>query len=324
MPQSFVKTVAQGGAAMVAATPPGRWLATCGGRLPCALKAANVARGMSAIARRVDGLEALIETNGGIADNLRLLIPSGKSDLLYGRPDQQLSERATLALAMALARGSRTFVDIGANEGIFTFSIAHMLGAARHAQIHAFEPDPELFGRLQTNLDRNAITVQLSNAAVGNHIGMQTFHRNLDDDSSGSLTTFFSQTHRTSAIQMQVTTLTNYLEVHALEQVCVKVDVEGAGAAVWDGARAGQRRLKWMLVEIIGPELEAKLPERIIAETGWNAFYIRDFDLVRSKGGEYEYVAPFYNWLFCPAAANDLAALLENTRFRVLQSERAI
>ena len=85
---------------------------------------------------------------------------------------------------------------------------------------------------------------------------------------------------------------------HNLTRACVKIDVEGAGVEVWQGTKNQKDRIAWLIIEIIGPETEASLPAAIIAETGWNAFYIRDYELVRSKAGEFKYADPFYNWLF--------------------------
>ena len=50
---------------------------------------------------------------------------------------------------------------------------------------------------------------------------------------------------------------------------------------------------------------------------GLKAYYIRDFELIPSVDGEFEYVAPFWNWLFCRMSPNELAARLSATGFRV-------
>lgn len=269
--------------------------------------------------------DVLVDTNGGIANDLRLFWPSTKQVLLYGKPSHHISERATVALAKVLAVHSEVFADVGANEGLFTFSIAAALGPDRHASIHAFEPDPDLYARLAANLSRNNINARANRIAVGDRVGTQTFYRNLNDDSSGSLTTYFVGRHETAAIETVVTTLADYLAENQLSHACVKVDVEGAGQAVWTGTKAGRDRIDWLIYEILAPEVEAELPKWIMADTGWNAYYIRDFDLVRSVGGEFEYREPFYNWLFCAAQYEELAAVLKGSRFRLIdRPQRAV
>ena len=56
---------------------------------------------------------------------------------------------------------------------------------------------------------------------------------------------------------------------------------------------------------------------RIIRETDLKAYYISDFELVPSVDGAFEYVAPFWNWLFCRLSPSELAARLSATGFRV-------
>jgi hypothetical protein len=73
-----------------------------------------------------------------------------------------------------------------------------------------------------------------------------------------------------------------------------------------------------MIFEIIGPESEQELPRQIISETGWFAYYIHDRELVQSRLGEYEYRAPFYNWLFCRQSPAELTRVLAGSRLSVL------
>jgi hypothetical protein len=70
-------------------------------------------------------------------------------------------------------------------------------------------------------------------------------------------------------------------------------------------------------MEMLAPEIEAGLPARIIREGGLKAYYIRDFELIPSVDGEFEYVAPFWNWLFCRMSPSELVARLSATGFRV-------
>jgi FkbM family methyltransferase len=188
----------------------------------------------------------------------------------------------------------------------------------RHASIHAFEPDPAVFDHLAANLGRNSINVRANRIAVSDRVGTQTFYRNISDDASGSLTTYFAGRHEVVAVDTEVTSLANYLEGNQIDRACVKIDVESAGAAVWTGARAARARIDWLIYEILAPEFKAELPKRIIADTGWNAYYIRDFDLVRSPAGEFEYREPFYNWLFCASDPARLATVLQGSRFRLI------
>jgi hypothetical protein len=70
-------------------------------------------------------------------------------------------------------------------------------------------------------------------------------------------------------------------------------------------------------MEMLAPEIKARLPARIISETDLKAYYINDLELVPSIDGAFEYVAPFWNWLFCRLSPGELAARLSATSFRV-------
>jgi hypothetical protein len=99
----------------------------------------------------------------------------------------------------------------------------------------------------------------------------------------------------------------------------IKVDVECAGEKVWDGAMKVSKAIRYLVMEMLVPEIEAGLPARIIHETDLKAYYIRDFELIPSVAGEFEYVAPFWNWLFCRMSPSELAARLSATGFRVIK-----
>ena len=285
---------------------------------PPRFKGGLVERVASALAARAFTNRAdLVETNFGISSHLRVRVPAWKHDDLFGRPDLNPIERGTLALGLLCARDSEAFVDVGANEGAFTFLIAQAWGRDRHADIHSFEPDPNVHGRLASNLAADNIKVNVNAIALSDHVGTQTFNRNVDDDRSGSLTDTFRHKHRTEEIEVRVTTLAAYLVDRDIREACVKIDVEGAGVAVWDGLKAAKDRVRWLLFEIIGPEDKAGLVSRISAETGWHAYYICDWKLLHSSAVT-GFVPPYLDWLFCADPPDRLAARFQSTRFEIV------
>jgi hypothetical protein len=153
--------------------------------------------------------------------------------------------------------------------------------------------------------------------AVAERRGTATFFKNLSDDLSGSLTSLFTQKHVTRAETVETISLAEYFRIRGIGDAMVKVDVEGAGEKVWDGAVETSNAIRYLVMEMLAPEIEAGLPARIIRETDFKAYYISDFELVPSVDGAFEYVAPFWNWLFCRLSPNELAARLSATGFRV-------
>src|SRR5262249_29885147 len=175
----------------------------------------------------------LVRTNLGISSAIRCRVPLRKTDYAFGRPNLIVSERATLALVEELLSDCRHFVDVGAHEGIFTFLAAH-----RHLEhIHWFEPDPELYARLSENLKCNGILTSGNRAAVSAASGTAVFLRNLSDDASGSLTQEFTSRHTTVTEEVKTVSLDDYFHGRQIANALVKIDVEGAGSAVWSGAK---------------------------------------------------------------------------------------
>jgi FkbM family methyltransferase len=258
--------------------------------------------------------EDAVVTNFGVGADLRCQIAMNKTAYAFGKFEHMLSERATFALVKELAADCKEFVDVGANEGAFTFLVHDKDPKVR---LHWFEPDRELGQRLAANLATNNIVACGNQTAVAEHRGTATFFKNLSDDLSGSLSSLFTQKHLTRAETVETISLTEYFGIEGISDAIVKVDVEGAGEKVWDGAMEVSKAIRYLVMEMLAPEIEAGLPARIIREGGLKAYYIRDFELIPSGDGEFEYVAPFWNWLFCRLSPSELAARLSATSFRV-------
>jgi FkbM family methyltransferase len=268
----------------------------------------------SLVRNSLGATEDVVVTNFGLGVNLRCLIGLRKTAYAFGKIEHMLSERATFALVEELAADCKEFVDVGANEGAFTFLVHRNFPQMR---LHWFEPDRQLARRLATNLAANNIIACGNEMAAAERKGTATFFKNLSDDSSGSLTSLFAQKHVTRTEIVETISLAEYFREREIADALVKVDVEGAGERVWDGAIEMSKAVRYLVMEMLSPEIKAALPGKIIRQTDLKAYYIRDFELVPSVDGAFEYVAPFWNWLFCRLCASELAERLSATRFRV-------
>lgn len=263
----------------------------------------------------MDG-EQLIETNFGLAPHIRCRVPLHKGQYAFGRPQNSTFERGTIALVHELSTDCLHFLDVGAHEGIFTFVVSRALG--KKIALHWFEPDPRLGLRLCENLRRNAIEAHANRVAAADRNGCSTFFQNLTDDSSGSLGTHFRAKHSTQPETVQTIRLSDYIAENQVCRAMVKVDVEGTGVQVWSGLAECFREVSYLVIEMLTPEIEDQLPARIIRQTGWRAYYIRDFELIESRDGEFAYVEPFWNWLFCGLDPSALRQRLAGTGFQVI------
>ncbi len=267
-----------------------------------------------------DGMDGkqLIETNFGLAPHIRCQVPLHKANYVFGRPQNSAMERGTISLARELSKDCLHFLDVGAHEGIFTFSIFHAIG--KDIILHWFEPDSVLSLRLRENLQRNSIEAHGNRVAAADHNGCSPFFRNLTDDSSGSLGTDFQKKHSTQPETVETIRLSDYIAGKRVSRAMVKVDVEGTGAQVWSGLAECFREISYLVIEMLAREIQDELPARIIRQTGWQAYYIRDFELIESRNGEFTYVEPFWNWLFCGLDPPALRHRLSGTAFRVISA----
>jgi FkbM family methyltransferase len=283
---------------------------------PVALKTNLYERVWSRLLRR-SGVPAdqLIETNLGIDSRLRCQIPAFKANYLFGRPDTSVAERASLKLAQILAADCPHFIDVGANEGIYTF-LAHCAVTPRPT-LHWFEPDDGLFGRACRNLAANGVEAFGNQVAVSAKTGTAEFFKNLSDDASGSLTDYFADKHVVRGETVPTVALADYFHEHRVEDAFLKIDVEGHGFSAWQGAAPAADKVRYLLAEVLAPEMSEGLPQTLIRDHGFFAYYVRDFDLVQSRAGEFEYHEPHWNWLFCRLPPEALATRLAHTPFRV-------
>jgi len=88
------------------------------------LKTRMFERACASLARSSLGAtEDVIVNNFGLNADLRCLIALNKTAYAFGKFEHMLSERAAFALVRELAADCEEFVDVGANEGAFTFLV---------------------------------------------------------------------------------------------------------------------------------------------------------------------------------------------------------
>jgi FkbM family methyltransferase len=285
------------------------WLADRAAAAPPVLKAPLYRRVWGRITR---GQQFRVASNLGIDSRIRWSVPVDRAALAFGHPLSDETEASALRLVRALARGCDAFVDVGANRGLYS-----LWALWNFPRILAIEADPRLAAEFRSNIQRAGLDIQLIEAAVSDRRGSITFHADHDTDLMGSVLPVYSEVHRLQQIEVPAIDLASLLAEQQLQRVLMKIDVEGYGSTVWAGLRAAQHRVRGLLLEVTGPESQEGLPGRIIAETGWHAYYIRGLDLLESVDGQYEYVHPYWNWLFVPETAEALIPLLQGTGLRV-------
>jgi FkbM family methyltransferase len=149
-----------------------------------------------------------------------------------------------LALLGAICESGRTFVDVGANLGVYTRA-----ALATRSRVVAIEPHPQLAGNLE-RLFAGRVTVLA--CALSDRPGRRRFFlpvfQGAQLDARGSLDPRANEGYLLQEIEVEATTLDSL----ALKDVAaMKIDVEGHERAVLDGGRELLRRDRpTLLVEV--------------------------------------------------------------------------
>lgn len=135
-------------------------------------------------------------------------------------------ERGVLADAIARKRGDFTFVDIGANVGLYSLFVASQ---ARDARILAIEPQPGILDRLRFSLAANpGVIVEVLPIALADREG--TVELLLDGNDSGGTHIETATRHEAGvSVSVPCRPLTAVLRDAGIVSIDVlKIDVEGA------------------------------------------------------------------------------------------------
>lgn len=189
-------------------------------------------------------------------DNIELRMHSECDDgivhsLYFNR---EYVEQTDLKLFFKLASHKKTFLDIGANTGVYTI-MGKLIN--QHLKILSFEPHPNNFKRLEYNVNLNALTdVQLFEYAVGSGMTELKFaipdDERISDVSSADLN--FSRSMYKGEISWKDILVKQVTIDHVIEKHCpngidlIKIDVENYEVPVFEG---GRKSIAQFLPEII-------------------------------------------------------------------------
>jgi FkbM family methyltransferase len=169
------------------------------------------------------------------------------------------NDRAELREALRAMPPGGVMLDVGANFGFYSIAIAARL--RQHCLIHAFEPNPATFDRLQKNIRLNT-----SRAVTAHEMGVS--------DRAGHAAVVEVRGHSGAAYlgpgaDVVVTTLDDFCEHAHVDRVdLIKIDAEGAELRILRGAaRVLHRCRPTILLELNAPTLEREhsSPAQVLA-----------------------------------------------------------
>jgi FkbM family methyltransferase len=171
----------------------------------------------------------LLERRGPVydieADGLRFRCRAGDNGgemiVIHGR---KLARRAELQRVVASLAPGDTFVDVGANFGLFSMYGAKAVGPT--GRVIAIEPNPKLVERLRFNVAANGFShVSIAPVAVGAEPGAATLHIPSTEQDRASLLPVRGQD---AAQSVAVEPLAAVLAEHAARSIdLLKIDIEG-------------------------------------------------------------------------------------------------
>jgi FkbM family methyltransferase len=246
-----------------------------------------------------------LETNLGIP-GLRVSIAADASiDCFYATPETSVGEGAAIELARALAPRCKAFIDVGANHGVYVFSVR----AACDVPTHYFEPNPTLFQEIADNARRNGLRqVHGRCMALSDTVGRAEFFVDDSAPTNSSLVMWRGNgEHQVRRIEVYCTTFDAYVREHDLSELLVKVDIEGAPDALLDGAAASADRIRFLIIELIGGDVATILRDKSL---GLRAYYVNGRSLEHYTGGPFRYAKREWNWLLCRETPEQLRALV--------------
>lgn len=254
------------------------------------------------------GLDA-VETNLGALDHCVCMPGWAHPAYLLGTVDALVGERGAVNLAVALTRHSGAFLDIGAHLGYFTFIVRAKAPAT--IPLHFVEPNPELFGCIARNVSRQRLANVFGHrCAIDARTGEATFYTNLSHAASSSLTRDFAHKHLLREDTVMVRSFDDLVSAEGLNDVCAKVDIEGAEFQFLSGATHARSKLRFLIIEVLGPAVQAGFIAAAQTQLGMNAYYINDLTLEPAIDGAFRSRRSQWNWLFCRESPAQLRRLL--------------
>lgn len=144
-------------------------------------------------------------------------------------------ERKLVALLKKQVQPDMTVLDVGANIGYISAIAAHLVGPG--GQVHAFEPDPKCYARLELNL-RPFPRAHAHQLAISNGCGTLPLYLSNNPEEDGWGTLLRDPSTERQIAEVQVIALDDFCTRSGVSQIHVlKIDIEGNELRALQGAR---------------------------------------------------------------------------------------
>ena len=146
-------------------------------------------------------------------------------------------ERGEVKFLESIVKEGMNVIDIGANVGITTVTVARKIG--RRGKLYSFEPTPEYFNILKENISSNGLeNVKVYELAVTDQVGRALFYQK--ELSSGIV---FEEGAK--KFEVSTTSIDRFLSEEKIERIdLINMDCEGSELLVLKGAKETLRKNK--------------------------------------------------------------------------------
>jgi len=221
-------------------------------------------------------LQSSVRKNGG-----RVRLPNGQTmriardsgiwmaSLLFWNGIDSYERETSNTLRFFFSR-VRTFIDVGANYGLYS-----LLGALWNPELAvvAFEPLPSIYAGLKKNIVLNKLEGRVTcvNAALADRSGQAMLHlpksESTDAEATGTLASDSWQVRQDAPnVEIEAVAFDDYEAQHQMKVELIKIDVEDFEAAVLSGMRRVILRDRPFIVCEILPRLRDHKNQRTLAE----------------------------------------------------------
>lgn len=257
-----------------------------------------------------------ISSNLGIDSKYEVKLPLNEAPgfLFFGKPNNYSGEFETLELCNLLLKESSVFVDIGANWGYYTYFLHHNFPEKK---IYFFEPNSKLYDNISLNIETNKLP-NIYGFKLGISDTQSTINFYIEEGAALTSSIIKPESGNYNVKSIDVVSFDFWLSGSNFTEnnLLVKVDVENAEWQFIFGAKNSMDRIKFLVIELLGPARQSGIVNHLINNFQLNAFYINRMELVHITSENNIYTVGQYNWLFTKLSPMELSKIV-NPAFQV-------
>jgi len=194
-------------------------------------------------------------------------------------------EGAELKLLNQHLASNSTFIDIGANFGLYTLSASKKI--TNSGKIICFEPYPENYQALMNNISINNLSkITAENKAVGDSQGKLKLYYQPNENNLGMVSASYIE--NSVVHEVEVISIDEYLKTQPLNKIdLIKIDVEGFEYQVLSGMKKALSTYSpKILIEIFDVDdsnIDGQKAHNFLTQLGYKKHFIDDNGKLSNK-----------------------------------------